>query len=96
MSREELNMLVFINSLKDISLKNKLVDMKYTNTQSNLNDIISLVQYYEANNIIATNDSQCINRSPGRSRKRERYPREGKPTLSPNKPKDKEKSYVNK
>ena len=98
MSREELNLLVFIDSLNDNSLKNKLVDMKYSDKHSNLDDIISSVQFYEANNIIASNDLQGNNKSPetGRSRKRKRSVREDRPTLSPSKPRDKEKRDLNK
>ena len=98
MSTEEFNVLLFINTLQDNILKNKMVTMKYSDKYIDLDDISSSVQVYEANNIISTINSQGKdqNSETGRSRKRKRLIRESRSTLSPSKPRDKETGDVNK
>ena len=93
MTTEKSNVLLFINILQVNILKNKTVTMKYSDEHSNLGDIISSVQYFEANNITASNDLQGNNKIPeiGRSRKRKRFVREDRPTHSPSKPREKVK-----
>ena len=76
-----------------MSLKDKLLDLKYSDSQSNFNVIITIVHNHEASNIIHSHGSQGTDKGSSRSRKRERYPREGKPTSSPSKPRDKEESH---
>ena len=57
LSVEDLNTILFIKSLTDINLKDKLLDLKYSDPHSSFYDISAIVQNHESINIIHSHES---------------------------------------